>query len=110
MANTLLLLFAFVSQFAPQNTQPVLVARVIDVKYAGNYPGSSPSTIIYVSTLENCQMACSNYAGCRTVTFDPYSNKCGLFFDSPKSNCKPLPQGGVATTVTSNGNQVSTGK
>jgi hypothetical protein len=111
MTNTkLLLLFIFITQFALQNTQPVLVSNVINVKYQGNYPGSSPTTIVSVSTLENCQRACLNHVGCRTVTFDPLSNQCGLFFDSPRQNCKSLPQADVTTMSTSNDNQLSTRK
>jgi hypothetical protein len=111
MTNTkLLLLFTLITQFVLQTTQPVLVSRVIDVKYGCNYPGCSTPTIIYVSTLGDCKVACSNHAGCRTVTFDPDTHKCGLFFDTPNQNCKSLPQANVATMSTSDDKQVSTSK
>jgi hypothetical protein len=111
MTNTkLLLLFGIIKQFVLQNAQLTLVANVVNVNYPCNHRGCSPATIISVSTLENCKMACLNNAGCRTVTFDPNSKQCGLFFDSPGQNCKSLPQAGVTTMTTSTDEQLSTHK
>lgn len=111
MTNTkLFLLFTIIVHFVTQNTCLLLPWNVIDIKYQCNYPGCSPSTTVFASTLENCKMACLNNAGCRTVTFDSNSNQCGLFSNSPDQNCKLISQESVASMTTTDDKQLSTRK
>jgi hypothetical protein len=111
MTNTkLLFLCIIITQSIFQDTQSQLIANVINIKYPGNSPGCSASTTVSVSTLNDCRMACLNHAGCRTVTFDPNSNQCGLFSAIPSQSCQKLQQPGVVTTTAIGNNQLSTGK
>jgi len=87
-----------------------MLSIVIDIKYQCNDPGCSPSTIVSVSSLKNCQFACLNDAQCRTVTFDQNSNQCELFSDIPSQYGTLLPQISVVTMTAINGIQLSARK
>ena len=56
---------------------------MINIKYQCNNAGCSPSTIISVTSLRNCQLVCLSNTQCRTVTFDQSNNQCEVFSDIP---------------------------
>ena len=111
MTNTkLLFLFTIITQSVSQDIRSLMLSTDINIKYQCNNPGCSPSTIVSVSSLRNCQFTCLNDAQCRTVTFDQNSNQCELFSDIPSQYGTLLPQTSVATMTAINDRQLSARK
>ena len=108
MANTkLLFLFTIITQAVSQDTRTLMLSIVTNIKYQCDNPGCSPSTIVSVSSLRNCQFVCLNDAQCRTVTFDEYSNQCELFSDIPSQYGNLLAKTGVVTMTVIDHRQLS---
>lgn len=75
--------FIFIASFGAQHIQTITLSKILDVKYQCIDQGCSASTIVYVSSLRNCQIACLTDTQCRTVTFYKSNNQCELFIDIP---------------------------
>lgn len=95
----LLFLFTIITQSISQDTRSLLLSKMIDIKYQCNNVGCSPSTIISVSSLRNCQLVCLSNTQCRTVTFDPSNQQCEVFSDIPSQYGQLLAQTSVVTMI-----------
>jgi hypothetical protein len=93
----LLFLFTIITQSISQDIRSLLLSKMIDIQYQCNNPGCSPSTIISVSNLRNCQLVCLSDTQCRTVTFDQSNQQCEVFSDIPSQYGQLLTQTGVVT-------------
>ena len=78
-----------------------------NINYECDNSGCSPSTIVSVSSLRNCQYVCLTDAQCRTVTFDENSNQCELFSDIPSQYGNLLAKTGVVTMTVIDDRQLS---
>ena len=105
-----LLLFTIVKQSSAQNIRTLRLSKMINIKYQCLSPGCSPSTLVSVSTLIRCQIACLSDANCRTVTFDKSDNYCELFPDIPSQYGNMSVQADVVTMVAIDGRQLSARK
>jgi hypothetical protein len=93
----LLFLFTIITQSISQDIRSLLLSEMIDIEYQCNNTGCSPSTIISVSNLRNCQLVCLSDTQCRTVTFDQSNQQCEVFSDIPSQYGQLLAQTGVVT-------------
>ena len=108
--RVVLFLSTVIAQAVSQNFRTLRLSKIGDMKYQCVASGCSPSTIIPGSYLRGCQMACLSHANCRTVTFDPSSNQCELFVDTPSQRGNMSAQAGVLTMIAIIDKPVSTGK
>lgn len=102
----LLFLFTIITQSVSQDVRSLMLSISINIKYQCNTAGCSPSTIVSVSSLKNCQFVCLTDAQCHTATFDQNSNQCELFSDIPSQYGNLLAQTGVVTMTAIDNSQL----
>ena len=106
----LFLLFIFVAQAMTKDFRILRMFKVGDMKYQCAASGCSPTTIVAVSSLRNCQIACISHSNCRTITFDKSTYQCELFVDTPNQRGNMVLDAGVLTMITFPDQVVSTCK
>ena len=94
-----LILFSFICivPLAVQDIRTLKLSKIIDAKYDCTNQGCSPLSIVHVSNLRACQIACISDTQCRTVNFYQSNNQCELFADIPEQYGSFLTQANVVT-------------
>ncbi len=111
MALTVILfLIIILAKSDSQDIRSLELYQMSDTNYQCIDPACSPSTIVSVSDIRSCQIACLSDAKCRTVTFDHSTNVCQMFFDIPSVNGNLLTQAGVETMIAIDDRQLLGGK
>ncbi len=111
MINTkLLLLLTIITQSISQEIRSLLLSEMMNIKYQCNSTGCSPSTIVSVSSLVDCQLVCLMNTQCRTITFDQSNDKCEVFSDIPSQYGDLLVQTGVVTMTAIDDRELSARK
>ena len=100
-------LFSLIALGTADDFRTLRLSKIGDTKYQCIESGCSPSTIITVSYLRSCQLACISHGNCRTITFDPMMNQCEIFVDTPSRRGNMLAREGVLTMVAFNDQQPS---
>ncbi len=111
MKHTIVLfLFIILAQSESQNSNTLMLTIMNDIRYQCVDPGCSSPTIISVSTLKSCQIACLMDINCRTAMFDQSINQCELSPDIPSEYGSMIPQAGVVTLTAIDNRQKSARK
>ncbi|CAF1253184.1 unnamed protein product [Adineta ricciae] len=76
-----LFLLLFITPLATQNIRTLKLSHLNNTLYTCSDPQCSPSTLVTVSNIRHCQMACLATIECRTVVFYHSNNQCQLFVD-----------------------------
>lgn len=79
----LVVLLALTAHSGSEDARSVLLSIVANVKYECTQAGCSPSSMVSVSSLKGCQMACLANSQCRTSTFGLSNHQCEMFADIP---------------------------
>ena len=80
-----------------QNVRSLPLLIMNDTQYQCNGQNCVPSIEVYAANLRQCQMACTNYAQCRTVSYSLFDAKCEMFADISEYNGHLATQPGVIT-------------
>lgn len=97
LCTFLLFPFIFITPLGTQDIRTLELSEIIDAKYDCINQGCSPLTIVHVSSLRTCQIACLSGTQCRTVNFYQSNNQCELFADIPDQYGSFVAQVGVVT-------------
>jgi hypothetical protein len=110
LSKLLLLQFVIIVHSILQDMRSMKLTKLIDTKYQCTGPGCSASTIVFVLSLRNCQIACLADAQCRTASFSQSISQCELFADIPNEYGTLSEEANVVTMIAIDGRQSSTRK
>jgi hypothetical protein len=106
----LLLQFVIIVHSVLQDMRSMKLTKLIDTKYQCTSPGCSPSILVPVSSLRDCQIACLADAPCRTASFSQFISQCELFAEIPNEYGTLSAEANVVTMIAIDDRQSSTRK